>query len=327
METLPPPPGVINSLRAGLDVVSTHIPAILLPVALDLWLWLGPHLSMKRLFNSSLLQSLRLMRLFGFSAGDIQNFIVNTQQSDRINVFRFLRSFPIGIPSLIAGKMPVDNPLGIPGAAQVSSYLSWAGWFAMLTLLGWIGGALYLRWISGAVLGKTEAEISPVRAVMQTVLFSVLCVAAFFIILPPVLLIAGLLYLLYIYSPPLALFPLFLICLFSSWVIVPLFFTPYGIFVNRQNALGSIFSGLRMARFTLPNSSMFVLSVFILYVGLNYLWNVPPGDSWMLLVGIAGHAFIATTLLAASFIYYRDMNHWLQIVFERLQQNQNLLNQ
>jgi hypothetical protein len=39
----------------------------------------------------------------------------------------------------------------------------------------------------------------------------------------------------------------------------------------------------------------------------------------MLLVGIAGHAFITTALLAASFVYYRDMNVWLQTVLERLQ--------
>jgi hypothetical protein len=41
----------------------------------------------------------------------------------------------------------------------------------------------------------------------------------------------------------------------------------------------------------------------------------------MMLVGIAGHAFVTTALLAASFIYYRDMNAWLEIVFERLKPN------
>jgi hypothetical protein len=35
-------------------------------------------------------------------------------------------------------------------------------------------------------------------------------------------------------------------------------------------------------------------------------------------VGILGHAFISTALLAASFIYYRDMTAWLQSVFERI---------
>jgi hypothetical protein len=37
-------------------------------------------------------------------------------------------------------------------------------------------------------------------------------------------------------------------------------------------------------------------------------------------VGISGHAFISTTLLSASFVYYRDINIWLQAVLEQLQQ-------
>jgi hypothetical protein len=66
---------------------------------------------------------------------------------------------------------------------------------------------------------------------------------------------------------------------------------------------------------------MFVLTVLLLTVGLNYLWSIPPEESWMAVVGIIGHAFVATALLAASFIYYRDMNVWLQTVWERMKNN------
>jgi hypothetical protein len=38
-----------------------------------------------------------------------------------------------------------------------------------------------------------------------------------------------------------------------------------------------------------------------------------------MLVGIAGHAFVSTALLAASFIYYRDINAWLSVVLDQLQ--------
>ena len=76
-----------------------------------------------------------------------------------------------------------------------------------------------------------------------------------------------------------------------------------------------------MARFTLPTSSLFVLSTFLLGIGLNFLWSVPPEDSWMMLVGIFGHAFVTTALLAASFIYYRDMTAWLEIALERFKTN------
>jgi len=42
------------------------------------------------------------------------------------------------------------------------------------------------------------------------------------------------------------------------------------------------------------------------------LWKAPPVTSWLTLVGVGGHAFISTALLAASFVYYRDADHWVQ---------------
>jgi hypothetical protein len=73
-----------------------------------------------------------------------------------------------------------------------------------------------------------------------------------------------------------------------------------------------------LTRFTLPSSSLFVLAVLLVGTGLNLLWAVPAEDSWLALVGILGHAFVTTALLASSFIYYQDMSLWLQTVFERL---------
>lgn len=322
LEALPPPPGVIGSLKAGFDVVSTHILAILLPLVLDLFLWFGPRLSLERLVNSSMAETLRLMRQSGgFSVDDLQRFIkFNAQiseQSGQINLFGVLRTFPIGIPSLMVDKMPIVNPLGTPDVLQISSYAGWLGWLVLLTLLGWVGGGLYFRWVSEAALGKSEADILPARAVVQTFLLSILWLLMLFIVLVPLSLVFILLYLI---SPSLMQIGILVLTLFSVWVIVPLFFTPHGIFARRQNALISILTSLRMARFTLPTSSMFILSVFLLSQGLNYLWKVPPADSWMMLVGIAGHAFITTSLLAASFVYYHDMNIWLESVFEKLQQ-------
>jgi len=138
-----------------------------------------------------------------------------------------------------------------------------------------------------------------------------------FVIGTPVLIV---LYVLIIVSPLLAQGLLLILGVLSMWLIVPAFFTPHGIFMRQQNAFSSIYSSLRMARFTLPTSSLFVLSVLLIAYGMNFLWNIPAPDSWMALVGIAGHAFITTSLLAASFIYYRDMQAWLQIVLDRLQE-------
>jgi len=43
----------------------------------------------------------------------------------------------------------------------------------------------------------------------------------------------------------------------------------------------------------------------VLGLGLDMLWTLPEASSWLLGVGILGHAFIYTALVAAAFVYFR----------------------
>lgn len=323
LETLPPPPGVIGSLKAGFDVVSSHVLLILIPFVVDLFLWLGPRLSVSQVLGPFYAIMFEQARRGLPSPDDVKRLTaiqaVFNELLERFNLVSLvsrLQTFPIGISSLLAKTMPGDGPMG-ESIVQVPSPLGLIGYMFLLIVVGWAIGGLYFRWVSETALGRKEAEISPLRAIIQTFLLSVIWLILLFAIsIPVIFLLTALMFI----SPILASAALFVMMLLSFWVIVPLFFIPHGIFVRRQNAFYSIFSSFRMARFTLPTSGMFVFSSFILSTGLNYLWSVPTSNSWMTIVGIAGHAFITTALLAASFVYYRDMNTWLQIVIEQMQQ-------
>jgi hypothetical protein len=330
LEDVPPPPGVMGSLRAGFDTVSSHVSLILLPIVLDILLWLGPRLSVDQLMGPFFKVVFNEARLNLNSSADAQRVAdfqsLMTEIIGRFNLLSLLgrlQTFPIGVSSLLAQTMPLKTPLGSQQVVQISSISSLIGLGFLLTLAGWVLGGLYFRWVSETVLGRVQHEsgISILWAILQTLVLSVVWLVALMMLIVPVTLVLTILTML---SPILASGALFLMLLLSFWLIVPLFFTPHGIFIRKQNAFYSIFTSLRMARFTLPTSGLFVLSVFLLSTGLNYLWSVPPDDSWMTLVGIGGHAFITTALLAASFVYYRDMNVWLQTVFERLQQKQSI---
>jgi hypothetical protein len=320
-ESLPPPPGVIGSLRAGFDTVAGHVWLIVLPLGLDIFLWLGPRLSVDGLLRP-FVRYMFLQARRNVDVSELDRFLeAQTSFLDVLQKFNLLsliskfRTFPIGISSLLAQTMPVNTPLGEQNVVQVSSIPLLVGIVLILTLLGWVVGGLYFRWVSGTTLGQ-EAGISLLRAIMQTFILSVCWLLGLIIVLLPVMFILALLAFI---NPLLANGAIFVLLLLSFWLIVPLFFVPHGIFARRQNAFYSALTSLRMARFTFPTSGMFIISVLILSQGLNYLWSVPPNDSWMTLVGIAGHAFITTAALAASFVYYRDMNVWLQTVFEQWQ--------
>lgn len=320
LETLPPPPGVFGSLRAGFDIVSSHVVLILVPLALDVLLWLGPRLDVGGLLNP-FFKFMFQLALRNIPASDVsqyiemQNSILDMLQ--KFNLFSLLtkiRIFPIGISSLSAQVLPIETPLGTQSVVQVSSLPGFLGLSFLLVLIGWIGGGLYYRLVSGTGLGGNGVGISSMRAIVQTLLLSAIWGVCVIVLFVPLMIVLSLFSMI---SPLLAsgLFMLFIFLL-----AVPFFFTPHGIFVRNQNALFSMFTSFRMARFTLPTSGMFVLSVFLLHQGLNELWKVPSQNSWLMLVGLAGHAFITTALLSASFVYYREMNDWLQNVYERIQQ-------
>ncbi len=318
IENLPPPPGIINSIKAGFDTIASHITAILMPLLLNLFMWLGPRLQMSALFDSIKNEVVGIWQRGGVPAEDIQRVLDFYESTiPNINLFWILRTFPIGISSLLLPHSASATPLGDPAILQVSA-LNFPGWLFLLTLVGWIGGGLYFRSVAWIAVPAEERAIHTFSAVVQTILVSIACGILLMAIGMPLLLI---LFLIIQWNAVLAnLFMLF-VSLGSMWVIVPIFFWPHGIFVKKQNFITSILSSIQLTRFTLPTSSMFVLTVFLLSFGLNFLWNIPPEDSWMTLFGIFGHSFVTTALLAGSFIYYRDMNVWLQSVIEKLRPN------
>ncbi len=164
---------------------------------------------------------------------------------------------------------------------------------------------------------RLKSETSALwKSLNQTMLLSLIWIGLLFLIGLPLLVV---LTVLTAVSSLLGQVALFAGAIIVIWLIMPVFFSAHGIFTMQLDALRAILSSLRMVRFTLPNTGLFLLVFVIINQGLNFLWNTPSIDSWWMLVGIAGHAFVSTALLAASFIYYRDINAWLKAVFEQLQ--------
>ncbi len=318
-QTLPPPPGIIGSLRAGFDTIAGHVSVILMPLALDLLLWLAPRLSMDRLIQPILKQFGTLASTGGLKPADIQGTLdLYTKFFQAFNLLGILRTFPVGVSSLMSGVMPTETPWGTTNVWEVGSALQLVGLTFLLTFAGWVLGGLYFRWVGALATPEAapEARTPAGRAVIQTIVYALIWTIVAWIVGLPVGL---LLYALFMLNSILGEGVLLLLGFLSMWLVVPLFFSPHGIFVRKQNAFASIMSGFHMTRFTLPTSSLFVLTIFLLGVGLNFLWSQPANSSWLLLVGIFGHAFITTALLASSFVYYDHMTSWLQAAMARLQ--------
>lgn len=319
IENLPPPPGIIQSIKAGFDAIAAHSTAILLPFALNLFLWLGPRLGMDEFFKSMEPDLVLFWKAGQVPMEDIRRQLDAYERfTESFNLFSVLRTLPVGISSLFTSTREVfSTPIGTPDPMQIS-LLSFPVWFFFLILIGWVGGALYYRTVAWAALTDKITSVSPFHAIFQTVLISILANLILMVLIMPLMVI---LYVVAQISVVLVNLVVLFLALASMWVVVPFFFWAHGVFLSRQNVLTAMMSSLQLTRFTLPTSSLFVLTIFLLSYGLSLLWRLPAMDSWLTLLGIFGHSFVTTALLAGSFIYYHEMSVWVRAVLEKLRPN------
>ncbi len=317
-DEITPPPGIISSLKSGFDITATHIGIILFPVLLDVFLWLGPRLSVGNLIRKLIIQLDLLAREEVASVAEIQSIQESLEKllSLDINLFSILRTFPIGVSSLMGQALPTQSPLGEATSHQIGSAFIFLLWVIGLTFIGWVLGSLYFAWVAKMTLQNEEHNFLWIgKAILQATLLAIFWLIILFLVGTPLLLVFSIFMQI---NANLAQIALLFLAFFAMWIIVPVFFSAHGIFDKSENLFRSMLSSFHLSRFTLPTSSFFVISVVVLSQGFNILWLTPPNSSWMMLVGILGHAFITTSLLAASFIYYHDMNIWLETLLEIL---------
>ncbi len=318
--TVPTPPGLIASLMAGFDAIANHAELIIFPIALDLLIWLGPHFRFGQLAEAALRQMMNLPGSEDPQMAEMMrtNLEMWQQIAERVNLMSLLRSYPVGIPSLMSGRLPIAVPGGAPAIFEITSIWSMIGLLLVFTIVGLILGALYYSLVAQAAIGgqvdlrkalitwpRTSLQVLTLTLIMGVILMAVL--------LPATCLLA----MMTLVGASLSQCMLFLIGGMLIWFSFPLLLSTHGIFVHGSNVIASVMSSIRLSRHTLPTTAMLFLSVMVISQGLNLLWNVPQDSSWLVLVGLAGHAFITTSLLAATFVYYREAETWVKEIATR----------
>lgn len=288
---------------------------IVFPLALDFLIWLGPHLQVKTLVQSIYQQMSRAAGLGipqpaegAQMATDFYEFV-----AARFNLLSILRSFPVGVPSLMSGDLPVLAPGWKPAFIDVPSGFAVFLIVVSFSLIGLVMGTFYYIVVSQiALAGKVkwkEALNQWPGAALQVVGLALLWMLIFFLVSIPA---SCLISMLVMGGVTLGQLTLFLYSGFLIWVFFPLLFSAHGIIIYRQNLLASVRTSVRVTRLSMPFVSLFFLIIFIISQVMDIIWRWPAEDSWLMVVGILGHAFVSTGLLAASFIYYRDVNQWQQ---------------
>ena len=315
-QTYPSPPRLIPALVAGFDAIANRIFLILFPIGLDMILWFAPHLRIKKII-AVLISEMQIVA--ESAAPDLSEIFAASleiweQLAEQFNLLFYLRSYPVGVPSLMSSWLPLDTPLGTPVMIELPSFTAALILMFVIGVIGLAFGSLYYAAVSQvAVHDRVDFRDVFVKwpgVFLQVVLLTLVWLLLFIGLSVPASCFISLGT--FMSGAALGQIGFLVFGALLIWLIFPLLFSPHGIFVNQQRVLLSIRQGIRITNATLPTTGVFVLMAFLLSQGLDMLWKVTPENSWLTLIGIAGHAFVTTGILAASFVYYRDADRWVE---------------
>jgi len=308
------PPKLFPTILKGFNTIANHWYLILFPFLLDVALWLGPKLRVKALLSPFITSVTDSMLKLGSTdvASTWKTYqTMWTELLDQFNLANALRTIPVGIPSIIARISPMTSPLKSVPVYEIPSVNLVFSILLGLLLVGFFLGSVYFLLISHITadpIEKISAQELFGSFAQSMVMFFIMVILLLFILLPLTMVLSLVSLINFGIGQFLVLIAIFILL----WLLMPLVFSPHGVFVLKQKAMPSMLLSVRLVRLFLPGTGLFVFFCILISEGLNLLWTLPNPDSWMTLVGIGGHAFVVTGLLAASFFYYREGLKWMQ---------------
>jgi hypothetical protein len=308
-----PPMGVLGCLAAGFEIVARRPALIIMPLLLDLFLWLGPRLSLAPIFTA-LDQFYKALPATEGTLTELneQTMLMLPQLFDigatRYNLFAVLSPAPLfGVPTVMSTQLTLDRPMGVRPEIVVASPFAVIGWTVLLLLIGVGIGVLYLRTVGRQVIAETETELPGPQSFLK--------LWGYFIILALILLIilgtlafAGSIFTFLIGLISSGLFYLATTLLFAllMFVVFHLIFAIPGMVQLRRSPLYAIQESILLTRVDFMSISFLILLILVISRGFNVVWTLPDPATWANLIGIAGHAFVSTALTATLFVYYQE---------------------
>lgn len=302
------PIGIVASVAAGMDAVIQAWWIPLFPLGIDLFLWFGPRLSVLPVIERTVAT---LTGVVGANpAADLM-----LEAARELNYFALMAIAPLGVPSLMTFKVPQATPWNTPAVVAVSSTAAWIALFIGLSLFGLLIGGVYLALMAQQVrdgraqLGRLARVLPRYWLSMVGLVFALLIGVV--LVGTPFLVVVGLIS---SFGSWLAMLVIWIGLMLFLWLIFHLFFAIHGLLLNEEPLRQAVWNSIRLTAFnSFPTMGLLAVTLGV-GAGLNYLWSLPPEDSWMLLVGVIGHAVVTSGLLASTFVYYQDRyRYWREL--------------
>jgi hypothetical protein len=293
---------LINMLVEGYATLNRRLWVLIVPIGLDLFLWLGPRISPLRLAES------------------LSAIVAQAPQLDPETITQWTKALhdSVGQANLVDlvsfPLMPALLPRLSAPAQPAHPAFSWSPevfWLPLLALLAVALGLLlwsfYLVPLADLVRGSNERGPLMLRRVprvwwrMAQFLGVALLGLAIFVLLAGMVAWFGSLL-----SPALGAL-LFYVCgALLLWVVFYLYFTPNALLVSGVKPLRAVLYSAQIVRSNLWSCLGFVLLVYIVQLGTMTVWQRLADYPWAVLLGILVNAYITAGLATAGLIFYRE---------------------
>ncbi|HOZ37274.1 MAG TPA: hypothetical protein PLH64_00830 [Anaerolineaceae bacterium] len=317
-------PKIFAAFKSGYDTISRHLYLILFPVILDLFLLFSSRITIVNFMQDAVQ---RFVLPPSATADLVASWeVFKTQAVEFFRYFSltsFLRSFPVGVPSLFSVGAFERNPMGEYQFIQMEQPAAILGVIIGMFLIGLFIAYLLYRLTARATAAQsfpTEGIIES-RSLVSWVLVPIFSMIFLMVIIFPATLVISLIG---------AIFPFFtsvgyfFLTVALITLVLPIFFTPHLIILEKLTLPQAVLNSFQTVRLTNAKSTTFLFMAILASYLTNMLWRIPSDDSWMLIVGVFGHALISTSILAASFHYILDARKSIREFLENQMSETNL---
>ncbi len=308
--------GIIDSVSNGYAVVNRRFEILLIPVILDLYLWLGPRLSVAGLIRKAangLVPPPELGAEYQEAIQEAQAVLV--EAGDGFNLFSVIVPSFLGVPSLIAGgEADLMSLLGISRQViEIQSVWVLAAIVLALLLFGTLLGAAFLAILATQVRHE-ERLTANLRLRIGKLWLRLISLGALLFALAVVLAVPGSLILgiAVLINPTLGSMLMGMAWIVVFWFAIYLIFLIQSLVINEVGLRKAIYISISVLRRNLWPALGLILVIQLVGMGMPIVWRYLTQYPWGTPLGILGNAYIGSGLAAALLIFYRDrFSQWM----------------
>lgn len=284
--------GVIDTLSLGFTIVARQAWILLIPIALDFYLWWGPRLSPMPILRPAL-------DILGLPSELRAEYLTALE---RLDLRELLYPTALGMPSFLAR----GEQLFSGSTVEIASPSVFLGAVLFLIVIGLFMAAVYWGLLAQRIRGNPSASRWPTQLLVWWARvggFGILLFLASSLLGLPV---ALLLFLVAVFDQGLAALLAVLVLALSAVIWFHLFFTVGAMFMSDVGPFKAMGQSVALVRSHFGPSLVLILLITILATGLPLAFRTLSFHPWGTALGILSNAYVGSALVAASLIFYRD---------------------